>query len=167
MARACPYEKSSRGEEAQGKPGVTRRVTTEAQSVNDKNGETSKKSRILELRQELCRAELEEALEEVSGVLGVLQSDTTSSTAGLGSTVFASILVDGVATRALIDTGSPATIISLKFILNVLAGQKTPNQTVQQWKEDVRKKFLTPDISLQNYGGHRLYILARICVNLS
>ena len=48
MARACPYEKSNRGEEAQGKPDVTRRVTTEKQSVNEKNGKTPKKSRILE-----------------------------------------------------------------------------------------------------------------------
>ena len=129
MARACPYEKSNTGEEAQGRPGVTRRVTTEKRSVNEKDGKTPEKSRILELRRELHRAELEEALEEVSGVLGVLQSDTTSSTTGLGPTAFASVSVNGVATKALVDTGSPATIISLKFILKVLAGQKTPNQT--------------------------------------
>ena len=76
-------------------------------------------------------------------MLSVLQSDTTSSTTELGPTMFASVAVDGVTTKALIDTWSPATIVSLKFILQVFAGQKTPKQTLQQWKENVRKRFLT------------------------
>ena len=60
------------------------------------------------------------------------------------------VSVDGVATKALVDTGSPATIVSLKFILKVLAGQKIPNQTVQ---ENVRRKFLTPDIASTELWG--------------
>ena len=165
LAKACTYEASSRGEEARGRPGVNR-VTTEENAAEKEEG-LLRKSRIQELRQELHIAELEEALQDVSGVLKVLQSDTTGSTVGLGPTIFTSVAVDGVPAKALIDTGSPATIVSLKFILEVLTGQKSLDQSVQQWKEEVRRKFRTPDVSLKNYGGHHFDILGRIHVNLS
>jgi hypothetical protein len=73
------------------------------------------------------------------------------------------VAVNGVSTKALIDTGSPATIISIDFILKVLARQQDSNQTIQQWKA----KFLAPCVSLQNYGEHRLDIPAQIRVTLS
>lgn len=38
----------------------------------------------------------------------------------LGPTGFASMAVNGVPTEALVDTGSPATIVSLQFVLQVL-----------------------------------------------
>lgn len=37
----------------------------------------------------------------------------------LGPTVFPPVAVDGVSTDALVDTGSPSTIVSLEFIFRV------------------------------------------------
>ena len=75
-----------------------------------------KRMKISELRQELHRAELKEAIEEAGGLLGVLRPVVANTKAKLGPTVFAPIAVDGVTTKALINTGSPATIIYLSFV---------------------------------------------------
>ena len=96
-----------------------------------------------------------------------MEPPKSGAKAKLGPTVFAPVAVNGVTARALVDRGSPATIISLDFVLKILAGEKAPEQTVQQWKEHTHKKFMRPDVSLQNYGGHRVDIMAQIRVVLS
>ena len=75
--------------------------------------------------------------------------------------------IEGVGGVLNIVTGSPATIISLDFVLKILAGEKAPEQTVQQLKEHTHKKFMRPEVSLQNYGGHRVDIMAQTRVVLS
>ena len=47
----------------------------------------------------------------------------------LGPTVYAPVAVDGVTTNALVDTGSPATIVSLEFALKVLRRNRPEEQT--------------------------------------
>ena len=165
MARSCPYERTARTEqEAHGRPRVSN-VTMGEPATN--TGRKTRRSRISQLRKELRQAELEDALEETEGVLSVVQSREAESVCALGPTVYAPIVVNGVCAKALIDTGSPATIASLQFLLKVFAGQRTPQQTVSQWKEEVYKKFTIPSISLQNYGGHQLDILAQTQLTLS
>ena len=85
----------------------------------------------------------------------------------LGPTVFAPVKVNGVTTDALVDTGSPATIISLEFILKVLVKLRPPEQTDEQWWEATWKKFQEPDVALSSYGGHRLDFIAQILLSLS
>lgn len=80
----------------------------------------SPKSKIAELRRELNRVELEEAIEGAR-VMGVVKPVAAETTAELGPTVFAPISVNGVVAKALVDTGSPATLISLSFILKIFA----------------------------------------------
>ena len=47
----------------------------------------------------------------------------------LGPSVTAKVLVNGVPTEALIDTGSPATVVSLDFVLNVFGKEEAEHQT--------------------------------------
>jgi hypothetical protein len=64
LIRACPYTKTTRQEqEAHGRPHVGN-VTMEI---------TSRKTRIAELRQELQKAEMENAVEEAGSVLGIVE----------------------------------------------------------------------------------------------
>ena len=110
---------------------------------------------------------MEEAIEEAGGTLRLVERAQTCPSVKLGPTVFAPVEVNGVPTKALVDTGSPATTISLQFVLKVLANQWTPVQSVHHWKQCVRKKFSSPSVALQNYGGHRVDIIAQIEVTLS
>jgi hypothetical protein len=72
---------------------------------------TSRKERIVELRQEQQKAELADAIEEASGVLNVVESAGDSFGLRLGPTLFAPVLVNGVTTKALVDTGSPVSLL--------------------------------------------------------
>lgn len=64
----------------------------------------------------------------------------------LDPTVYAPVEVNGVATDAVTDTGSPATTISLEFVLKVCQGQ---DQTAQQWKEATHQR-------LRNHTEHSI-----------
>ena len=75
--------------------------------------------------------------------------------------------VNGVLTDALVHTGSPATIVSLKFILKVLADSKDRQQTAEEWRKETMKKFSAPAVTLTSCGDDRLNILAQIPVVLS
>ena len=64
--------------------------------------------------------------------------------------MFAEISVNGIPTRTLIDTGSPATIVSLQFAMAIMVAEKD-GQTCEQWKVDTLKKLASPEVSLKNY----------------
>ena len=69
--------------------------------------------------------------------------------------------------QALLDTGSPATIISLDLIVRVLATQKPKEQTPEQLKNEMRQKLKPTTMSLQNYGGGRLELIRQTSITLT
>ena len=87
---------------------------------------------------------------------------TAESGPRLGPTVYVPVSVNGVSTDALVDTGSPATTVSLEFTLKVLRQTRPEDQTDAQWIESTREKFKDPDVALKNYGGHQLDFTAQI-----
>ena len=113
-------------------------------------------------QENLRQAELAEAIKGV----GAMHLVVPESGARLGPTVYAPISVNGVSTEALVDTGSPATIISLEFVLSVLRKNRPKNQTNDQWMELTREKFKNPDIVLKNYGDQPLDFLVQIYLSL-
>ena len=161
MLRDCPYRQPKSDEhEASG----GRRVGNMA--LEEQKGETTtaRQKEIEELRRRLQQAELSEAIQTVgdAGALNVVQSVDGGETPRLGPTVWTPIQVNGFTTDALVDTGSPATIVSLKFILEVLRRERTQGQTNQQWQDATRKKFTDPDVTLKSYGGFQLHFMAQI-----
>ena len=118
---------------------------------------------IQQLREKLRQAELAEAIKGA----GAMNLVVPESGPRLGLTVFAPISVNRVLTEALVDTGSPATIVSLEFVLSVLRKNQSKNQTNDQWMELTREKFKDPDVILKNYGGQQLDFIAHIYLSLS
>ena len=84
----------------------------------------------------------------------------------LGPTVYTPVVVNGVSTDALIDTGSPVTIVFLEFILKVLSQNRPQDQTDTQWIESTQENFKDPDVTLKSCGGHRLDFTAQIELSL-
>ena len=72
----------------------------------------------------------------------------------LGPTLSSEVTVDGKTVKALLDTGSPVTILSLDLLFNHWAQHKKAGQTVEEWKEEVRNLLQTPSLTLRNYGGY-------------
>jgi len=131
--------------------------------------ETAKadKQRVEELRRELHQAELAEAVGNVAAVMHQVAATEQGSEPKLGPTVFAEVAVNGVPTRALIDTGSPATIISLDFAMRVLTQGRKEGQTPLHWKEETLKKFSPPEVTLKSYGEQQLRVIAQTPLCLS
>ena len=132
--------------------------------VGEEDAETR---RIKELKQQLHEAQMRTAVGDKAGVMNTVATEGTKDNVKLGPTVLAEVKVNGIPTRTLVDTGSPATIVSLDFVLDVLAIEKGRQQTPEQWKEEKLKRFSPPEVSLKAYGGHELDILSQIDLRLS
>ena len=127
------------------------------------------KNKIAELRQALKKAEIEESLKEAtSTMINVLNPDKGSrnNTITLGFTLTTEVSVEGRTIKALLDSGSPVTILSLNLIFNIWAQHKKEGQTVEEWKEEVRNHLQEPSLTLRNYGGNELDILNETTVKL-
>ena len=112
------------------------------------------------------KAELTAALEEcTTTVYGVVTSEKKST--NLGPTISISAMVNGVPTEALVDTGSPVTILSLKFAMLVLSQEQKQFPSKEEWKVAMQERLKTPDIVLRSYGGERLNVLAQLEVTIS
>ena len=127
LARTCPYRKQPKSQkEAQGRKEKMMSVVTSDDS------KVSKEQRVEELRKQLREAEMAAAVQNTAGTLSMVTT-SEGTVSQLGPTIFTSVKVNGVPTKALVDTGSPATIISLKFVLMVLAGERDSTQTPSQF----------------------------------
>ena len=154
----CPYPKPSRDSgKSRGKSQV-KRVTPQERS------DPIEKNEIEILREKLRQAELDATIGSSGMVKTAIPADKGSR---LGPTVYDTVAVEGISVEALIDTGSPATIASLEFVLKVLKSNRPKEQTDAQWIESTRKKLKGPDVMLKNYGGHRLDFIAQVELTLS
>lgn len=70
----------------------------------------------------------------LNGVNTTVQSFDTQ----LVTIPMAEVQLEGTSVRALIDTVSPVTIVSLEFLLQVLAGKKRQNLTPEEWKAETK-----------------------------
>ena len=84
----------------------------------------------------------------------------------LDSTLLQSLLVENKTVEALLDTGSPVTILSMNFIVNKWAQQKRESQSTEECREKVRGRLKVPSLILRNDGGDELNILKETTVKL-
>ena len=116
------------------------------------------KKKIEDIRRELREAELAAAVNDAAGIIRNVEGVSNT----LGPTITARVEVNGVSTDALVDTGSPATILSLDFAMEVMTKERNQYSSVDEWKIGTTKKFTPPEVALKNYGGGRLDITAQI-----
>ena len=111
--------------------------------------------------------EMADAVEDTTAMMYGMAMSQPGSSSMLGPTVLVEMKINGVPVKALVDTGSPATIIALDWVLTVLAQERPPDQTPGEWKKQTLKRFAAPEVRLKSYGGHRLEMMAQIDLTLS
>ena len=91
---------------------------------NDKS-KSGHEGRVAELRQQLREAEVEAALQKQTATMhGVTHDQVEAGGTKLGPAAYAKVELEGCHVKALVDTGSPATIVApmpkylLQFQLN-------------------------------------------------
>ena len=140
--------------------------TTESRE-RDKPGE----GRVAKLRRQLQEAEIEETLAEAhnqtNGIVPCITSTDANKQMHLGPVISTKVELEGSITDALLDTGSPATIVSLEFLMKALWKQKPAEQSREEWDEYFKKRTEPPDVTLQNYGGDRINTVGQVRVTIS
>ena len=172
IARHCPYsKKSKRGEEEargsrhQEPPPAT--TTSSTMGALSGEGDEDTKTRLELLCQRLLELERKFDEENRTRVLNTVAAELEAEESHLGPSITTPVCVNGVPTQALIDTGSPATVISLEFLLELFIKEKTEQQTPAEWRRETFKKFSPPSVLLRAYSGHKLNIMAQVNLTLS
>ena len=170
QGRALPVESQSRGGWTAGKKvGGHKSVNALVPDVEQAGNPAAEQrlTKVEELRQALREAELEESLAKAATTMDALGVSTGREKAPLGPTLHAVVMFEGMPVKALVDTGSPAAIVSLEFLLDALAKQRKPGQAPEEWKTEIRARLRPPSITLHNYGGDELRILRQVSAHIS
>ena len=100
--------------------------------------------------------------ENINKVIVTMHGVTSTDVLGdvkLGLVLTSTVKVEGEPVEALLDTGSPVTIISLEWLLQVLARQQRKGQNPDEWKAEVENCLAPTAMVLQNYSGDKLRIV--------
>ena len=118
FAKQCPQRSKSKSSEAPGRSLRSGYSSTVAQvaSHDDNQGE-SRKNNVRQSQEN----ELDDALTRVTATMHGIVTDNSERNAQLGPIPITNVMLEGVETEALLDTGSPVTIVSLPFLLEALS----------------------------------------------
>ena len=110
---------------------------------------------------------VEKALLEARATLHGIRPAEKVMGVKLGPCVTTELEFEGCKVEALLDTGSPVTIVSLEFLIEALWKQKTPNLSLEEWEEMVKGRIEPPVITLHSYGGGKLHTVGQLHARVS
>ena len=96
----------------------------------------------------------------------VLQPKGNVTGPSLGPAVSVELSVEGQPVKALVDTGSPVTIISIDCLLDILAKNQKAGQSKEEWKQEVEKRFLPSTLAINSFGGGEVNVISQLTTNL-
>ena len=103
---------------------------------------------------------VKDAVTQIAARMHWIEAGPTS----LGPVVTSEVGVDG---SALLDTGSPVSIISLDYFLQTAVAKRPEDQSPADWGEEVQRRLLPSTMTLHSYGGVELPIVAQVSCKLS
>ena len=105
-------------------------------------------------------------LDEIIATMHGISSDNVMGQVQLGPILTALIEVEGETTEALLDTGSPVTIIRLETLLQLLAKQRCSSETPAEWRVAVESRLEPSAVDFRNYGGDKLRVVRQVKVTV-
>ena len=137
------------------------------------NSTQQAKDRVTKLQEELQAAELEVFHIVTTNVLHGTQGTSSSTTEdqgtealSLGPIVEAEIYLEEHPAVALIDTGSPISIVSIDFLLQTLNQSQSKGTSGEDWMSSVRERLRPPRMTVKNFGGGEVNVICQCTVNL-
>ena len=154
IARFCRYANRGRDKEAHGK-----------RRDNKSDPHVSAVMEIATPQIESVSPEVEEALTKKMASMNSVTSDSGERT--LGPIPIYEVLVNGIPLKALVDTGSPATVISLDRVIDVLAQDRPQYESLEQWKLATQRRLEPPTMQLKSYCGSKLNLVAQVKLQIA
>ena len=168
----CPYAARSRSTETSGIRNVGHSTNkacvsnvSPAEVVSDNHEQTEKREE--KINHESNDTDIGEDINKVVVTMHGVTSTDVLGDVKLGSVLTSTVKVEGEPVEALLDTGSPVTIISLEWLLQVLARQRCKGQNPDEWKAEVENRLAPTAMVLQNYSGDKLRIVRQIRLTLA
>ena len=172
LVRQCPYAARSRSTETSGIRNVGQSTNkacvsnvSPAEVVSDNHEQTEKREE--KINHESNDTDIGEDINKVVVTMHGVTSTDVLGDVKLGSVLTSIVKVEGEPVEALLDTGSPVTIISLEWLLQVLARQRRKGQNPDEWKAEVENRLAPTAMVLQNYSGDKLRIVRQIRLTLA
>jgi len=110
--------------------------------------------------------DIQQAVTQMMATMHGITPRQTATGGGLGPTPTCQVHLEGVPVKALLDTGSPISIVSLEQFLKVAAQNRTASQSPAEWGEAVLAQLKPSTMSLRSYGGGELAIVSQVCCRL-
>ena len=156
FARECPLRGRGAPTEAKGKGGSPTSLKAPRVSMLQPNDSEEQASTT-------AGDVVEDAVTRVVARMHGIEAGPTS----LGPVLTSEVEVDGSTAKALLDTGSPVSIISLDYFLQTASAKRPEDQSPADWGKEVRKRLLPSTMTLRSYGGAELPIVAQVSCKLS
>ena len=160
-ARDCPQKGRGLPVESPGRSSGGRHINMVASSGEHDHDETS-----VVPPETPSQSVVEEAVQRLVATMHGIETRQTQTNAFLQPTPTSEILLDEEPVQALLDTGSPVTIVSLNFFLKVAAQRRTTDQSPREWGESIRSRLKPSTVTLRSYGGDKLTIVSQVCCQL-
>ena len=160
-ARDCWWQNGSE-EEARRKSHISALTAENGQgdTRKRKRDQESNQSKVHELRRQ---PEVEKGIAEVTATTHGIK--TTVGRSSLGPSITAELKLERSPVHPLLDTSSPATIVSLEYLIWTLL-KKPQHQPREEWEKDLKARVEPTIITVQKYGGGRLNVVGQIKVTL-
>ena len=111
-------------------------------------------------------ADVQEALEQKTAMMHVLQPKANVTGPSLSPAVTMELSIENQQVKALVNTGYPVTIISIDCLLDNIAKNQKVGQSKEEWKQEVEKRFLPLTWSINSFGDGELNVISQLTTNL-
>ena len=117
-------------------------------------------------------AEREESVTKAVVTTHLLQSDTETKNSvasggpTLGPTLKVEAFIEGCSTKALIDTGSQVSLVSIDFLLHALIKNMDSGTTQEHITKTLKTGLEDPQLMVRNFGGDEVNVVGQATVTL-
>ena len=177
ILRDCPLKGRSAPREATGNSRSVSSALTRVVTASKDNSVPGKDVRVVTATaggksQETTSEEhlpdcLSNTIDQVVATLHGVEPQQVMPSVVLGPTLTSEVSLEGVPVKALLDTGSPISIVSLEVFLKACAQNRQSSETPEEWGRAVKQRFQKPTVSLRSYGGGELSIISQVKCCLS
>ena len=125
--------------------------------------DNSTQQRVVSLHEQLREAEKQVALKQAMAIMHGITSESETNKR-TGPILMSTVQVNDIQTEALIDTGSPTTIIPLKLAMEILKQDQEQYASLSEWKVAASDRLEPPTLTLKSYTGGELNLIGQLQV---
>ena len=106
--------------------------------------------------------EIGDAIDQSVATLHGIKPEGSALDFRLGPTPMSEVNLEGSPTMALLDSGSPVSIVSLEFFIKACIQNRKAEQSPVEWGKEVKQRCRRSTVMLRSYGGGELNVIGEV-----